>query len=295
MSPKTITLFLSVSFFSLSVANAQKKQEQSTHHHKWAAGIGTGMLHISGDVPAVTTQLQQSLYLVKPFASWFALRFSYTHGNAKGMHWLASQNFAKNPVWASKYAAPVRMPNGTIAYGYTSNAVFTPATKADNVFYNYKTAINNMALAAQFTLPIPFKQPRAGIYIVAGAGTLFYTAKVNAGNSNGTYATLFNQITTSPHSSKKDILNTLKKGMDDSYETNAEEYSSQPHFTQHVGFGFSYRFKKRFEAGIDQVYTFIKSDLLDGQRWQEQAYGDAAVSRDNDWLVMSTVNLKYYF
>jgi hypothetical protein len=294
MPNKKITLFLLSLFFCLNAVNAQKKSGHSVKY-KWAGGIGIGVLHVNGDVPAVKTQLQQTLNVYKPFANWFALRFSYTHGNAKGMHWLASNNFAKNSAWASKYAAPVRMPNGVIAFGYTSNGVFTPAAKADAVYYNYKTAINNIAVSAQFTLPIPFNQPKVGIYVLAGAGALFYNAKVNASSGSGTYAGLFNQLASGMLNNKKEILKALKNGMDNSYETNAEYYSKQPHFTQHFGLGFSYKFKKRFEAGLERCWTYIKTDLLDGQRWQEHAYGDAVLTRDFDGLVISTVSIKYFF
>ena len=294
MPNKKITLFLLLHFFYLSVIHAQKKSVPSVKY-KWAVGIGTGLLHVNGDVPAVKTQLQQTLNVYKPFANWFALRFSYTHGNAKGMHWLASNNFAKNSAWADKYAAPARMPNGAIAFGYTSNGVFTPAAKADAVYYNYKTAINNIAVSAQFTLPIPFAKPKVGIYVLAGAGALFYKAKVNATGSNGTYANLFNQIASGTLYNKKEVIKALKNGMDNSYETNAEDYSKSPHFTQHIGLGFSYKFKKRFEVGVERSWTYIKTDLLDGQRWQEYAYGDAVLTRDFDGLVISTVSLKYFF
>jgi hypothetical protein len=186
------------------------------------------------------------------------------------------------------------MPNGTVVNGYTSNGVFTAAAKADAVYYNYKSAINNLAVSAQFTLPIPFEKPRGGIYVLAGAGALFYKAKVNAAGSNGTYANLFNQLAGSA-GSKKEILSALKKGMDRSYETNAEDYSKPPHFSQHIGLGLSYQFKKRFEAGLERTFTYAKTDLLDGQHWQEQTSGDAVVSRDWDRLATSTVSLKYFF
>ncbi len=294
MPNKTITrLFLYFIFFTSSVQAQNKTVDKDKY--KWAASVGTGVLHLNGDVPAVKTQLQQTLNVYKPFADWFALRFSYTHGNAKGMHWLVSNNFAKNPAWANKYAAPVRMPNGTIAYGYTSNGVFTPAANIDAVYYNYKTAINNIAVSAQFTLPIPFSQPKAGIYVLFGAGALFYNAKVNTASNSGTYANLFNQLSSSVNNTKKEILKALKTGMDNSYEKNAEDYSKQPHFTQHFGLGFSYKINKRLEAALERSWTYSKNDLLDGQRWQEYAFGDAVLSRDFDRLVISTVSLKYFF
>lgn len=130
-----------------------------------------------------------------------------------------------------------------------------------------------------------------------GGGIMHYSTKVNTGNANGTYASLFKDVRDlimSTHVSDAMIKQALQDGMDNSYETNAERHK-EPAFCQTVGLGISFTVKKRFVIGIEKSLTFIKTDLLDGQRWQEQAYGDAVLTRDFDYLRMNSIKLSYCF
>jgi hypothetical protein len=292
---KNFVLFI-FTIISLTSYSQKKDSKNLTHSdYNWAVGLNVGNFFIDGDVPAKKMQLNTGINIYKPFAKWFGLKLKYAFGNAKGMHWLYSENFAKNTAWASKYAAPTRTPNGTIVYGYNANGVFTPTTNPDRVYYNYKTTIHNISFSTQFTLPLPFEQPIVGIHLFVGGGALIYNAKVNALNGTNSYATLFNDIANSTHKSKKEVLNALEKGMDNTYETKAERTKSNINFTQNFGLGISYKFKNRFEVGLEKYVTFIKNDLLDGQRWQEHAYGDAVLSRDFDKVINNNITFSYYF
>jgi hypothetical protein len=297
MPSKKITLLFSICLLFSSLIQAQQKSKstKAKQKYKWAAGVNIGNVFVNGDIPSVKTQLSLGAHMYKPFTNWFGVKLKYVYGNAKGLHWLAAENFAKNTAWSARYAAPVRTSSGLIAIGYMQNNVFTPATQQDVVYYNYKTSINSLSASAAFTLPIPFKNPKLGIHFNTGIGALFYKAKVDALNGNGTYALLFKDISSSNNRNSKGIISALKKGMDGNYETAAEAYKKPAHFTYHFGYGISYKIKKRFEAGIEKSYTFIKSDLLDGQRWQEQPFGDAVLSRDFDNLRITNISLSYFF
>ncbi len=282
---------------NISLIFAQKKKSPDLRlYNRWSAGIGAGSIHVSGDVDSKVFSLQQTAEIRKQFTKWFALRLNYVNGNTKGQDWLSHENFAKNPAWSPRYAAPVRMANGTIAYGYNNNGNFTPAPSADKVYYNYKAAVNALSLSTQFTLPLPFSEPRFGVSVFLGAGAIFYKTKVNTLNSDGTtYAAFFNKLSASPNRDKKQILAELKSTMDKSYETKAEDYTKQPHNLKQFGYGISYLLNRRLEASAEHIILFTKSDLIDGQRWQEHAYGDAVISRDWDMVVTNTISLRYYF
>ena len=72
--------------------------------------------------------------------------------------------------------------------------------------------------------------------------------------------------------------------MDGTYESPAENQGARrpklfgetfkPSGT--LGAGIAFKLGSRFNLAIEDRHTFIKDDLLDGQRWQEHAYGDAA-------------------
>ncbi len=282
------------SILSLYISNVNA-QQKSNEISKWVAGIGVGDIFIKGDVRAIKTQIGQSLFLYKPIKKWFGVKLDYTRGNAKGLNYKSSENFGKNTALNDKYSFPYRLPTGPLTSGYFSNNTFITTPKTDNVYYNYKTSINSFNIAAVFTIPIPISKNLLGIHFNRGIGFLFYKAKINALNSNGTnYAALYKDVFNSPTFNKKENLKKLKSGLDDTYETNAEG-GKQSIFTQNVAIGVSYKFKQKFEIGIERRYIYLKSDLLDGQRWQEYAYGDAVLTNDIDGILSNYITFAYHF
>lgn len=137
-----------------------------------------------------------------------------------------------------------------------------------------------------------------GIHFTPGVGLLSYKAKTNALDNNGkNYAALYKEVFNSFSSTRGNeiaILKKIKNGLDNTYETNAEG-GKQTILTQNVALGISYRFKKRFEIGIERKFMYVKTDLLDEQRWQEFSYGDAVMTRDFDGILSNYVTFAYHF
>lgn len=44
--------------------------------------------------------------------------------------------------------------------------------------------------------------------------------------------------------------------------------------------GVAFKLSNRVNLALEDRWTIIKDDLLDGQRWQEQSWGDATLTRD---------------
>ncbi len=63
--------------------------------------------------------------------------------------------------------------------------------------------------------------------------------------------------------------------------------------TATVGAGVAFKVNPRINIAIENRYTITGDDLLDGQRWQEQACGDAALTRSFDTYNFLTVGLNY--
>ncbi|MBC7902516.1 MAG: OmpA family protein, partial [Gemmatimonadaceae bacterium] len=92
------------------------------------------------------------------------------------------------------------------------------------------------------------------------------------------------------YDSRKDTRKALKDLMDDSYETDAEsEGDRRPELfgatlkpSGTLGVGLAIKLSKRINLALEERFTIVKTDLLDGQRWQEQPWGDAALSPDYD-------------
>jgi len=242
----------------------------------WEVGASIGTLTINGDVPSKFPGLGFEAHVRKAFGYIFSLRLQYMNATAKGMQWQAAGNFEKNKAW-SRYD-----PNGL-------------------VFYNYKTNVQDLSLQGIVTLNnVRFHKQKTGFNLYGGAGLGFtaFNVMVNALDaSSNPYTQLFNTVFNKYRNggfireNRKDILNELKAGMDNTYETAGESEAGirfgklgkntlKPTGTILVGMAF--KLSKRVNIAIEDRHTFIKSDLLDGQQWQEHPDGDGALTRDFD-------------
>jgi outer membrane protein OmpA-like peptidoglycan-associated protein len=286
----------------------------------WEVGASLGLLTVSGDVSSVPfTAPNFSVHVRKSFGYVFSLRLQYLNGNAKGQNWKVAENHYKNSAWQSTgYAAPYRDNNGLVRS--IRNGVVQPAgSSRDIVYYNYKTKIQDLSLQGIFTVNnIRFHKNKTGIIIYGGGGigaTAFH-AKVNSlndGNGGGTYASLFSTVYNKYlgqdlYSKRKDVRKDLKNGMDDTYETEADSENGsngalitrpsligkntlKPSGT--VLAGIAFKLGRRINLAIEDRWTFVKTDLLDGQRWQEQAWGDPVLTRDFDSYNYLSVGLNF--
>ena len=57
--------------------------------------------------------------------------------------------------------------------------------------------------------------------------------------------------------------------------------------------GVAFKLGKRINLAIEDRWTFIKDDLLDGQQWQEKSLGDAALTGDFDSYNYASVGLNF--
>ncbi len=268
-------------------------------------GVNTGIFTVSGDVPVRPfTAPNFGVHIRKAFGYIFSLRLEYINTQGKGLNWKAAQNYGKNTPWVNAgYSAPYRTAAGPITGG------------RDFVYYNYKTKVQDLGLQGIFTLNnIRFHKAKTGIIVYAGGGigaTLYHT-KVNAlneANGGGNYAALFN-ATFAKYSAndlykhRKDIIKDLKAGMDDTYESEAENQISGLDVRPRQGkntlkpsgtvlAGIAFKLGKRVNIAIEDRFTIIKDDLLDGQRWQENPAGDAALTRDYDSYNYASVGLNF--
>ena len=276
----------------------------------WELGVSVGALTVSGDVPAKFPTFGFGVNVRKAFGYIFSLRLQYVNGTAKGMQWQGSSNYAKNDAWnttganagnlpAGKgYNALVRQANGVLT---TQNGgAFTP------VYYNYKAKIQDLSLQGIVTLNnVRFHKQKTGVTFYGGGGvgfTAFHTMVNALDASNNPYTTLFTNVYNAQngvidYSKRKDILKQLKAGMDNTYETEAETEAGtrrpksgkntiKPSAT--ILAGVAFKLSRRVNLALEDRLTIVKTDLLDGQQWQEHAAGDAVLTRDQDsWNYLS--------
>lgn len=279
--------------------------------NQWEIGIKAGLFQVSGDFPAKFLSPGFGLHVRKAFGYVFSMRLEYIYGIGKGQAFRFTNNYAKNPAWgvnitnpAQRYNAPVISatgPGGTLRY-VSSVTGQLPTTPWDNVYYNYKTTVQDLSLEGIITLNnVRFHKSKTGftVYGIAGIGASIYDTKINALDGANSYAAKFNALSQAPYKNRKDLYKKMKDILDDTYETPAENHGERrpklfgdtfkPSGT--VGMGMSFKLSKSINIAIEDRWTFIKDDLLDGQRWQEHAWGDAVLTRDFDSYNMLSLGL----
>ena len=57
--------------------------------------------------------------------------------------------------------------------------------------------------------------------------------------------------------------------------------------------GIAFKLSKRINLALEDRFTFIKDDLLDGQQWQEHTAGEPVQTRDFDTYNYASVGLNF--
>jgi len=266
--------------------------------NQWEIGLKVGTFTIAGDVPSRTLSPGFGLHVRKAMGYVFSMRLEYMYGIGKGMHFRSAENHRKNTAWNNNgYGAPLRTAPGPIAFVSGPNS--TPTAK-DQVYYNYKAKVQDLSLQGLITLNnIRFHKSKSSMtmYTIIGIGGTIYETMVNA--LNGTAKYNFNAIAQAGYPDRKTTLDALKNIMDDTYETRAEgqgdrrpslfDRTLKPSGT--IGAGIAFKLSNRINLALEDRFTFVKDDLLDGQRWEEHAFGDASLTRDFDAYNMFSVGL----
>lgn len=273
--------------------------------NQWEIGVKAGIFTVSGDIPAITWSPGFGLHVRKAFGYIFSMRLNYMYGIGRGLHFRSAENFRKNSAWMTTgYAAPYRTGSGQIVSvvqgpNFNQTGSYTTVPRNEAVYYNYKTKVQDLSLQGVITLNnIRFHKSKSGmtLYGFVGVGGTIYETNVNALNGTAKYTF---PAASAAYKNRKDRLDELKDLLDDSYETPAEgqgdrrptlfDKTFKPSGT--VGAGVAFKLSNKVNLAIEDRYTFIKDDLLDGQRWEEHPFGDAALTRDFDSYNMLSVGL----
>jgi outer membrane protein OmpA-like peptidoglycan-associated protein len=256
--------------------------------NQWEVGVKGGLSTVSADVRAWLPTWGWGVHVRKALGYMFSMRLEYDYMQGKGLNW--------QPAYYG-YAA-----NGVLNRYYNANA-------SQPVFYNYRTVMHELALQGLFTLNnIKFHKAKsaASIYVLAGAGFMTYSTFYNALDANGNpynYQQIVNQFagTGYTYKDRKEIRSALKNMMDGSFETMAQRDPSQPTLggaslrpVFNIGAGVEFKLSPKFNIALEDKVTITKSDLVDGQEWQETGSTTVhALTRDDDLVNFLSIGLNY--
>ncbi|MEO5594867.1 MAG: OmpA family protein [Chitinophagaceae bacterium] len=257
--------------------------------NQWEIGIKGGISSVAGDVRSVFPTGGFGVHVRKALGYVFSLRAEYTWNRARGLNFSAASGYTRNPAWVSN--------------GYNA--------ATDKVFYNYKTTIQDLSIQGVVTLNnVRFHKAKTGfnLYAFGGIGGSIYDTWINALNGATPYKALFNGTASGTYSNRKDVKKILKAGMDKSYETHAEIDPLQPKLfgksfkpSFQIGVGMAFKLSNKFNLAIEERFTAVKTDLLDGQQWQENTFIQGAnvapnvpaQTRDFDSYNFFSIGLNY--
>jgi len=277
----------------------------------WEIGVGAGLYNVSGDVPTLMLWERGGYgfhaHVRKSWGYMFSTRMQYIYGVAKGLQWQNSVNFSHNDAWY----------NDDIGYDDTRNVYhpqvvdkFGNLTDAkDAIHYNFRMEAHQLNIDFMFnTNNIRWHKARTGLsfYGYVGMGAFAYNTRINTRDANGDKY-YFNEITgdiTQVHKNRRQIKNRLKDAMDDSYETEAETIrgirrptifgNKTLDWAFSGGLGAQFKISRFVNLSIEDRITFPHDDdLLDGQRWAEQAPGMPVFTQDNDMVNYLSVGINF--
>jgi len=222
--------------------------------NQWEIGIKGGLFNVNGDVPSLLSA-GFGVHIRKALGYVFSLRGEYLYGNAKGINWKPRLTGFSDPV---------------IAAGYTGQ-----------VYDNYRTRVQDLSLQGVVTLNnVRFHKAKTGflVYGFGGFGGTLWNTKLdlkNGAGANYNYA----GIAGGNYKDRKKTRDAIKGILDKKYETAGETDGSATRkmFGQsfkpsaNIGAGMAFRLGKRVNLAIEERLTIVKTDLLDGQRWQNSA------------------------
>ncbi len=257
--------------------------------NQWEIGVKGGLSSVSGDVRSSLPTWGWGIHVRKALGYTFSARLEYDNLEAMGLNWQPSTTgYAANPVISKYYSAATNTP----------------------VFYNYKTKIQNLSLQGIATLNnIRFHRAKSNIaiYVLGGLGVMTYSTAYNLLDANGNpynYQSIVTQFGAGgfTYANRKAVKSALKNMMDGTYETTAEHDKSEATVfggtpfrpVLELGGGVEIKLSDKFNIAIEEKISIPKTDLLDGQQWQETGSTQVrALTRDDDAYNFVSVGLNY--
>lgn len=266
----------------------------------WQIGANGGMVRVSGDVKS-QMGMGYGLTVRKGLGYALSLRLQGNRLDATGLDWMPSGATKNNPALNGTY-------DPLVDY-------YDEGTQTGLVFHNYKAEINDISLAALVSLHnmlFHHRTPWFTPFVAGGFGATLYSTSIDQINNTTGIKYDYSVMPQSPSfEQRRNQLDALQGMLDGEYESRAEQnvstyqhdatWTVKPNLSIGAGLGFAFRGKegkpRRWEITLEHRITFMRDDLLDGQRWQDPAGPglNSTLSPNNDYYHYTALGLHFNF
>ena len=158
------------------------------------------------------------------------------------------------------------------------------------VFQNHKTHMGELGLEGVLTFNKLREQTNVILSVFGGVGLDWYKTNLDQRDRNGLYSDAYLAIDTlrSVSSIRQNLKNNI---LDGNYETSAQEHGEfgRLGIMPNVGLELGYQLTPNFSIGMGHKVTFAGTDLLDGQKWEN----NNLATNDNDIHHYTNLNLRW--
>ncbi len=261
------------------VAFLAQTQAQESHYVRtpgyWTLGLNGGLAYQTSDICATLdgwgagATLAKNLYYKSGAPLTFDLRGRALYDQSYGQDHFRSYGIDNNPALES-----YQLTNGGPGF----------------VFQNHKTHHGELALEGVIGFNRLREKTNVNLSLFGGIGLDYYatlTDQKDATNSIYQYG----ESGIDPNARRQTTLSQLENLQDGRYESKAEGFgqAGQLAFMPALGMELGYQLTPRFSVGVGHKLTFTKTDLFDGQQWND----DNRLTSDNDLHHYTNLHLRW--
>ncbi len=269
--------FLNLFFCCFFALNLQA-QIATTHFSArqsgwWTLGLNAGTAYQSSDVCidpggwGAGLTLGKNLFYKPGAPVSFDLRGRFLFSKTYGADAVRSFGIAKNDVL-----------NGQNDAGLNYLLDKSAPNDSSFVFQNYKNSAGELALEGVLTFNKLRERTGVVFSVFGGVGLDVYNVWTDQTDGSGNR---YNYLNINPNGNTRSINADLETLRDGNHETNAEGFKNgdpKIGFMPDLGVELGYQIAPRFYLGLGHKVTFTRTDLFDGQRWNN----DNTATGEND-------------
>jgi large repetitive protein len=278
-----LTFSLVFTFIAISLFGQQFNSRFTPRERGWVTfGIDGGWAYQTSDVRTTFNGWGAGLTLGKNVAYRpggllsFDIRSRLLFTRSYGADWRTSANLQDNKAL-----------NGSSNIGINYLLDKTNPLDSSFVFANHRTGMGELDLEGVITFNRLRERTGIVLNLFGGIGFNVYRARIDQGTADGN---AYNYLSINQSNGKANILAQLDNLRDGKYESRADGSTGtglRAGFMPDAGVELGYQLGRHFVMGVGHKVTFSRTDVLDGQRFNDQGIAP------NDWAHYTNIFMRW--